>query len=585
MVGPRHFALLAIGLLLVGAAAGTTASAASMPVSLKVHPPTARVALIGMPRRVGAGSTVLIGTDVPRRSMCSLVATLGRRHLQTPEHSVNTTHAEWSWTVPKTAGSLKWHVAIKCATAKTKHDRSRLVTAAAVLAVRGPRGAHGPLFIVSRVSFTALAGSPFVPGKGVGTPPTFGVLELAGSSWLDGHGVNIYSNSANWEHDSGVWNYVNGKLSGERWQCVEMIDRLILTLGWAPSGISGNAIDFWANAPSAYFVQHPNGSGAVPAPGDIVVFHDTTGRNRYGHVAVVNTVNSGSVTVAEQNASASGLTTLAWNGSTLGGEGTEIPIGWLHPKADNIGATQPPPKQGPPNQVLPPQNAPPPGTYAETVGGPTNTWTNATTAGGSAGPQIAAYTAVAVSCRTTGFAVADGNTWWYLIASSPWNDSYYASADAFYNDGSTSGSLQNTPFVDNTVPACAGSKAPTITTTTSTTSTTTSTTTTTTTLAPPPPPHSAPTYSETPGGVTHTWTDYVNAGGTEGPSLSSGQTIQVSCKVAGFQVADGDTWWYRIASSPWSGSYYASADAFYNDGATSGSLLGTPFVDNSVPSC
>ena len=42
---------------------------------------------------------------------------------------------------------------------------------------------------------------------------------------------------------------------------------------------------------------------------------------------------------------------------------------------------------------------------------------------------------------------------------------------------------------------------------------------------------------------------------------------------------------YRIASAPWSGSYYVSADAFYNNGQTSGSLVGTPFVDSNVPNC
>ncbi|HEV3310272.1 MAG TPA: CHAP domain-containing protein [Chloroflexota bacterium] len=99
--------------------------------------------------------------------------------------------------------------------------------------------------------------------------------------------------------------------------------------------------------------------------------------------------------------------------------------------------------------------------------------------------------------------------------------------------------------------------------------------------APPPPL----TYAETTGGVTHTWTNYTNAGGYEGPSIPSNATVQIACKLGGFAVADGNTWWYRIASSPWNGAYYASADAFYNNGATSGSLLGTPFVDPSVSNC
>ncbi len=101
----------------------------------------------------------------------------------------------------------------------------------------------------------------------------------------------------------------------------------------------------------------------------------------------------------------------------------------------------------------------------------------------------------------------------------------------------------------------------------------------------PPTPPPAPTHAETTGGVTHTWTNYTNAGGSEGPSVTSNATIQIACRIVGFRVADGDTWWYRIASSPWNNAYYASADAFYNNGQTSGSLLGTPFVDEAVPSC
>jgi serine/threonine protein kinase len=93
------------------------------------------------------------------------------------------------------------------------------------------------------------------------------------------------------------------------------------------------------------------------------------------------------------------------------------------------------------------------------------------------------------------------------------------------------------------------------------------------------------TYAETTGGPSHTWTDYLDAGGREGPTIRSGRTVQISCVVHGYEVADGNTWWYRIASAPWNNAFYVSADAFYNDGATSGSLLGTPFVDPAVPAC
>jgi transposase len=84
--------------------------------------------------------------------------------------------------------------------------------------------------------------------------------------------------------------------------------------------------------------------------------------------------------------------------------------------------------------------------------------------------------------------------------------------------------------------------------------------------------NAATTFKETTGGVTNTWTNYANAGGREGPQITSHGSVQVACRLTGFKVADGDTWWYQIASSPWNDTYYASADAFYNNGQTSGSL-------------
>jgi hypothetical protein len=98
-------------------------------------------------------------------------------------------------------------------------------------------------------------------------------------------------------------------------------------------------------------------------------------------------------------------------------------------------------------------------------------------------------------------------------------------------------------------------------------------------------PAQADSRAETTGGVTHTWTNYANAGGSEGPTTAGQVTVSVSCRLVGFNFADGNTWWYRISSAPWSDQYYASADAFYNNGSTSGSLRGTPFVDLSVPEC
>jgi len=190
-------------------------------------------------------------------------------------------------------------------------------------------------------------------------------------------------------------------------------------------------------------------------------------------------------------------------------------------------------------------------TWSETTGGLAHTWTNYVNAGGSQGASVAAFATVQITCATNGFKVADGNTWWYQIASSPWNNTYYVSADAFYNNGATSGPLKGTPFVDPAVPQCVAAAG----------------------------------VPETTGGVTNTWSDYLTAGGTAGQQIPLNFTVKVTCKIIGFRVADGNTWWYQVASAPWGNSFYASADAFYNNGETSGPLAGTPFVDTNVPSC
>ena len=323
----------------------------------------------------------------------------------------------------------------------------------------------------------------------------------------------------------------------------------------------------------------------------------------YGHVAWVSSVSGSSVTVEEYNEHGNGTYDVR-----------TVPISafqYIHFK-DFSAAPAPPATPTPP-----PVSTPSPvtsTTRSETAGGLTNTWSDYSDAGGNEGQPIAAQETLQVSCRITGFTVADGNSWWYQIASSPWSGNYYVSADAFYNNGETSGVLQGTPFVDPNVPGCSGAKitppavttsppgaattttspngttststsststTSTSTTSTSTTSTSTTSTSTTTSSTVAPPLY----YNETVGGATHTWTDYGDAGGTEGPSIASGQTVQVACVVTGFRVSDGDTYWYRIASAPWDNSYFASADAFYNNGQTSGSLHGTPFVDPSVPGC
>jgi hypothetical protein len=94
----------------------------------------------------------------------------------------------------------------------------------------------------------------------------------------------------------------------------------------------------------------------------------------------------------------------------------------------------------------------------------------------------------------------------------------------------------------------------------------------------------ASTWTETTGTPAHTWANPVQLTGA-GTPLGPRQSVQVMCRVQGYVVPDGDPWWYRLASAPWDGNYYATSDAFYNNGATSGSDINGVVVDQQVPVC
>jgi transcriptional regulator with XRE-family HTH domain len=92
------------------------------------------------------------------------------------------------------------------------------------------------------------------------------------------------------------------------------------------------------------------------------------------------------------------------------------------------------------------------------------------------------------------------------------------------------------------------------------------------------------TWTETTGTPAHTWADATQLTGA-GTPLGPRQSVQVTCRVRGYVVEDGDPWWYRLASAPWNGHYYATSDAFYNNGAVTGSVDTGVVVDEQVPVC
>jgi hypothetical protein len=122
-----------------------------------------------------------------------------------------------------------------------------------------------------------------------------GTVELKGSDWLGGNGVNVYANNGSAGYDSGVNDSVMvGKQSvqaGEEWQCVELINRLYLTEGWITSRWSGDGYTLKDNLPSGITYEN-NGSITYINSGDVITLSGET----YGHAGVINSVTkSGSV--------------------------------------------------------------------------------------------------------------------------------------------------------------------------------------------------------------------------------------------------------------------------------------------------
>ncbi len=148
-------------------------------------------------------------------------------------------------------------------------------------------------------------------------PP--GTVELPGSAWLNGAGVDVYSNGSSVANDAGA-NYVtvNGQqvFAGERWQCVELINRLYLTRGWITTTWHGYGNTIYANTP-ANLTKQPNGSITYLDPGDVVTLDD--GGN--GHAGIVESVAGSTVTLVNQN------TTAVYSTATLTG-GTLTMNGW-----------------------------------------------------------------------------------------------------------------------------------------------------------------------------------------------------------------------------------------------------------------
>lgn len=239
----------------------------------------------------------LVQASVPRKSWCVLRIS-PRRGVDAvrsrPVHA-RTGHVQFFWTVSARATG-RWKFRVGCAESPALARKGRFDRAAAgrvtVIKTIGtdlptPRRRAA---LTRRVGAAVVHSATEAPGIGAGGCPPIGTVQIAAADWLRnvGGGVDVVSNGP-----------ACTSLTG-RWQCVELVNRLITAKGWSQP-IPGNATNLWENAKTTDYDKHANGSGYVPVPGDIIVWGGAGAIGRYGHVQVVEANNGASIRVVQQN--------------------------------------------------------------------------------------------------------------------------------------------------------------------------------------------------------------------------------------------------------------------------------------------
>jgi hypothetical protein len=137
------------------------------------------------------------------------------------------------------------------------------------------------------------------------------------AQWLSGTGVNICTAG---DDSNNYVNNINGvsTLSGWKWECVELVNRLYLTKGWTTSHWTGNGNTLVNNVPSGLIKQN-NGAVSYINPGDVITFDYNNNSN--GHAAIINSYNpsTGVAQVINQNTGSLYMTVTLTSGSLSAG--------------------------------------------------------------------------------------------------------------------------------------------------------------------------------------------------------------------------------------------------------------------------
>jgi surface antigen/uncharacterized protein YraI len=476
--------------------------------------------IISAPSRVKGGEKVMVNAHVGQNAACRLeLSTRHKAFAHSRFGAAASGNLEFVWKVPRRVRRGMSIATVSCS--GTGHHASAKIHA------HGRK--HGRA-LAHKISVVALKAteSPAITGLGGSAYPPYGAVLVPGSEWFGGHGVNVISNGYG-DNDNGEY------------QCVDLVTRFVSAEHFGPT-IWGNANQLYQDAPTSYYDHHPNGSGYIPVSGDII----TLAGGPYGHVVIVDSVSGSQLNVVEQNASATGRSTLEINranGAITGEYGLGV-IGTLHAKANTHppGSTGPAPVPTPPPSTTPPYVAPAGATaQAHQVYGTGNDGLYERTGPGenySDEGWLPNGASIEVTCQIMTASTVNGSGMWDLLSSGYFVSDYYVNTSVVGN---------YSPGIAHCVPA--GTPTP--------------TTTTTTTTGTSPPTWSAPAGS-TPqahhvtgvsGGVLYERTGPATSYPSKG-SLPNGAAIKVACQTTGSEVNNTSNIWDLLTTGYFVSDYY-----------------------------
>ena len=170
-----------------------------------------------------------------------------------------------------------------------------------------------------------------------------GYVNVTGSSWASGQGVDSHSN---YPYEGDGSNSCTGafvtNLSatppqyGWGWQCVELAQRMYNARSWY-SGVFNNvnvAADIWTQAASDGFSTMQQGSITLSSirPGDMLVTHESYA----GHVMLVDYVSGNNIYTVDQNGADGGRTTVTFSNGSLSDSGFQF-SGVVYSSKDTLG--------------------------------------------------------------------------------------------------------------------------------------------------------------------------------------------------------------------------------------------------------